>query len=351
MSMDKSSERVSETLPSHQSEVPVDLQEALRQAKEVDKPLFFFGFTGFMEGAPAVETARENDIDAEHLHGGMMGLYTKLVGRLHTHTPTFQRMPVAELTQNELFQKMLETELEQELKRLDLEKKLVFIYDQPNSLVPDLFKKTLTKSGISFSQIQGVPHMRNREMVKRNGKQEKRSQVWSEAYVKAQEKGQRVLFVCAQGQERSVAAQREAAKRGEVDTDFLSGGYLGIEDEVIDPIRTATTVEMGFLGRTVFADEKEKLNAEIDRRSRIALKEWLIKKGWKNKYIRVFNDEGEADQEKSPVVKWLLDVMNELGIEYETVTSPQMSVENARLGSSLEDEGLGGNWLRNVVNE
>lgn len=170
----------------------------------------------------------------------------------------------------------------------------------------------------------------------------------SKAYQEAQAHNRHVVFVCAQGQERSVAAAKIALLRGEEQTHYLVGGFYSFGDTIKSRARNQARAELGFFHRTPNPHEVQLLNERIDELSYAALRKLMLQKlgqlvggdPSQHAYLRIFYDEKSAQADE------FMRILDSLEIPYETVTSPQMSREIKALKRLGDDYNVAGhNWL------
>lgn len=170
----------------------------------------------------------------------------------------------------------------------------------------------------------------------------------SPAYHEAQKRGQHVVFVCAQGQERSVAAAEIALKRGEEHTSYLAGGFYSFGEQIKSQSRNRAKAELGFFHREPNKEEGQILNRRVDELAFPQLQTLMIRlltrmvggDPRQHAYLRIFYDERSHQADE------FMRVLDSLQIPYETVTSPQMSVEIKRLKAPSDNYDVAGhNWL------
>lgn len=156
-------------------------------------------------------------------------------------------------------------------------------------------------------------------------------------YDRAQLQGKSILYICAKGEERSVSATNRAKERDEPHTDFLRSGYLGLQQEIYGAAINKVKAKSNAFGKHLNEEEEKALHSEIVEETKRVLKERMIRRGWNKKVVRIFNDEA-AFQGDVPMIDILVDVMADIGVEYELVTTNQIKNEHHLL--SGEDSFL-----------
>lgn len=170
----------------------------------------------------------------------------------------------------------------------------------------------------------------------------------SPPYEKAIRNGQHIVFVCAQGQERSVAAAQIAQLRGEKHTHYLDGGFYSFGENVKSQARNKAKAEMNLFHRQPDIQEVQALNQRVDQLAFPQLQTLMLRKlakivggdPTKHAFLRIFYDERSLQADE------FMRVLDSLHIPYETVTSPQMSAEIKSLKMPGDAYDVAGhNWL------